>query len=462
MLRVNKFLHTLEKEDYTYDLKDVDKPELYRHIFPYSEPPRITFNHRIVPMIPPEDIWITDTTFRDGQQSRQPFTVKQIVELFTLLHRLGGPHGIIKQTEFFLYTDKDKEAVRKCMEKGYQFPEITGWIRAVKDDFKLVKNMGIKETGILTSCSDYHIFLKLKKRRREAMEDYLDVVRAALEEGIVPRCHLEDITRADYYGFVIPFAQALMALSAESKIPIKIRICDTMGFGLTYPGVDLPRSVKGLVYGFRQFAGVPSEYLEWHGHNDFYRALNNATTAWLYGSCAANGTLLGLGERCGNPPLEGLVFEYIGLKGVNNGIDTTIITEIANYFRHELGVVIPPHQPFIGADFNVTRAGIHADGLLKDEEIYNVFDTEKILKRPVEVAIADKSGAAGIAHWVNKYFGLTKNQMVSKDDPRIQKIKKWVDSQYSRGRTTSISKEEMQLQTKKYFKEKLGKRSRKK
>ncbi len=155
-----------------------------------------------------------------------------------------------------------------------QIPEITSWIRATKSDFHLVREMGLKETGILTSCSDYHIFLKLKKTRKEALNMYLDIVRAALAEGIIPRCHFEDITRADFYGFVVPFALELMKLSREAKIPIKIRACDTLGFGVAYPGASLPRNVNGIMYGLLQLAGVPSEWLEWHGHNDFYRGLN--------------------------------------------------------------------------------------------------------------------------------------------------------------------------------------------
>lgn len=151
--------------------------------------------------------------------------------MFDLLHRLSGPRGVIRQTEFFLYSEKDREAVRVCQEKGYPFPEITAWIRAVEKDFELVKKMGIRETGILTSCSDYPIHLKLGMNRKQAMEQYLSVVKAALDAGIRPRCHFEDITRADLYGFVIPFAQALVRLSEESGIPIKVRLCDTMGYG---------------------------------------------------------------------------------------------------------------------------------------------------------------------------------------------------------------------------------------
>ena len=248
MLVYNKIKKTLEPEEYKFELQDVKEPNLLRETFPYTDIPKIAFNNTVVPMNPPENIWMTDTTFRDGQQAFPPFSVEQISHLFDLMHKLGGPNGMIRQTEFFLYSAKDKKAVRKCQEKGYEFPIITSWIRANKNDFKLVKEMGIKETGILTSCSDYHIFLKLKKTRREALDMYLNIVKSALEDGIIPRCHFEDITRADFYGFVIPFAKELMKLSKEAKMPVKIRACDTLGFGVAYPGVSLPRNVNGIMY----------------------------------------------------------------------------------------------------------------------------------------------------------------------------------------------------------------------
>ncbi|OGB90485.1 histone-lysine N-methyltransferase [candidate division WOR-1 bacterium RIFCSPHIGHO2_01_FULL_53_15] len=430
-----------------------ETPNLLRGLFPYEAVPKIAFDYQDVPLNPPDDIWITCTTFRDGQQARPPYSVKQIVDLFTFLHRLGGPKGIIRQSEFFLYSEKDREAVRKCQELGFQFPEITGWIRAVKNDFKLVKEMGLKETGILTSASDYHIFLKLGLDRKKAMESYLDIVKAALEIGVIPRCHLEDITRADFYGFILPFVQQLMALSKEAKIPIKVRACDTMGYGVPYAGAALPRSVGKLIYKLVKEGGVPPAQLEWHGHNDFHKVLINASTAWLYGCSAANGTLLGFGERTGNPPIEGLIIEYIGLMGKTNGIDTAVITEIAEYFKNEIGHVIPPNYPFVGSEFNTTAAGIHADGLIKNPEIYNIFDTGKILKRPMGITITDKSGAAGIAFWLNSHFGLTGEQMIPKNHPAVLKINDWVASQYSENRTTTISTGEMIEQVKLYLPE---------
>ncbi len=443
MIRKNPHTNLIEQAQYKYSLQDVDDPNLYRDIYPYDEVPKIAFNHRHVPLSMPNEIWITDTTFRDGQQSRAPYTVKQIVDLYKMLHRLGGENGIIKQSEFFVYTKKDKEALLKCMELGYEFPEITTWIRAKKEDFMLVRDLGIKETGILVSCSDYHIFKKLGLSRREAMDHYLGVIKRAFDAGIRPRCHLEDITRADYYGFVVPFVNELTELSNEAGIPVKIRMCDTMGYGVSFPGVALPRSVPGIVYGLHHYAGVPSEMLEWHGHNDFYNGVTNAVAAWLYGASGVNCSLLGIGERTGNIPLEAMVMQYASLLGTLDGMDTTVITEIADYFKNEMGYQIPPMTPFVGDNFNVTRAGIHADGIMKDAEIYNIFNTEKILNKSADVAISNTSGIAGVVYWINKHYRLAADKALTKHDEPVIKLKTEIDRAYEDGRTTLMGDEEL-------------------
>src|SRR2546421_12283463 len=79
-----------------------------RDTFPYRLPPITWFRDEAVPLSPPDAVWITDTTFRDGQQSRAPYTPSQIAHLYGLLSRLGGPHGMIRQSELFLYTKKDR------------------------------------------------------------------------------------------------------------------------------------------------------------------------------------------------------------------------------------------------------------------------------------------------------------------------------------------------------------------
>ena len=444
MLEFSNQTNLLEQRNYHYTLQDVKDPNLYREIYNYEEIPKVAFNHRRVPINMPREIWLTDTSFRDGQQSVEPYTVEQIVDLFKLMSELGGPYGVIRQTEFFVYSQRDREAIERCQDLGLRFPEITTWIRATKEDFKLVKDLKIRETGILVSCSDYHIFKKMKMTRKEAMDQYLATVKLAFEAGVMPRCHLEDITRADFYGFVVPFVTELMKLSQEAGIPVRIRACDTMGYGVPYPEVALPRSVPGIIYGLQHYAEVPSELLEWHGHNDFYKAVANAGTAWLYGASGVNCSLLGIGERTGNIPLEAMIFEYASLRGSLDGMDPTVITKIAEYFKEKMNYKIPPMTPFVGRNFNVTRAGIHADGLMKDEEIYNIFNTEKILNRPASVLISKTSGLAGIAYWINDNYSLSGDKAVDKKSPLVVAMKEWIDEIYEGGRVASLSNIELE------------------
>lgn len=445
----------------SFPLIDRTEPNLLEETFDYGLPPLIRFDGPIVETIDGKpvtfdpqslktrELVITDTTFRDGQQSRPPYTIEQMVHIYDLLSKLGGPNGVIRQTEFFLYTKNDRETLDRCRALGHRFPECTGWIRAnTMDDFRLVQEAGLAETGMLTSCSDYHIFNKLKfKSRQECMDRYCQVVAAAFEAGIRPRCHLEDVTRADIGGFVLPFVERLMRMSeqAPEHLSVKIRLCDTMGFGLSYPGVELPRSIPKLIYKLNREVGVPSERLEWHGHNDFHKVHINGATAWLYGCDALNSTLFGFGERTGNPPLEAAVFEYIALRGELCDIRTEMITELAEYMR-SIGMPIPDNYPFVGRGFNSTSAGIHAGGLRQDERIYNIFDTTALLKRPPRVAITDKTGADGVTLWINEFFGLKGAQRISKI--KLHKLARWVMEQYEvHGRLTSISDQELETKT---------------
>ncbi|HUT78052.1 MAG TPA: hypothetical protein VM285_10220, partial [Polyangia bacterium] len=171
----------------------------------------------------------------------------------------------------------------------------------------------------------------------------------------------------------------------------------------------------------------------------FHKVLINPATAWLYGCAACNSSLLGIGERTGNTPLEGAVIEAAQLQGQSEKVNYAVITEIAEYYQKHLGHTVPHNFPLVGRDFNTTRAGIHADGLIKSEEIYSCFDTQRILSRPPGVAITDKSGAAGIKHWMDRTYGTN----LAKDDPRLLAVRDKVNAEYESGRTTSISDEEM-------------------
>lgn len=446
-------------------LADIEEgqPDLLESMFPFTEVPQAVFVGKSYEQMDGElvefdfekrkshPLVLSDTTFRDGQQARPPYTREQMIDLYRLLGKLSGPNRVISNTEFFLYSDNDVETVSACLEMfedNPHYPEPTGWIRGLRDDalyLKLMQHLGIRETGLLSSCSDYHIFLKLKKNWKSAAEEYLSMGKIAAERDIRVRFHLEDLTRANLDGFVLPFIGMIARFAQElpEELKPKVRLCDTMGFGLPYPGVDLPRSVPKLVYKITQ-AGIPSHRLEWHGHNDFHLVIANAVAAWLYGCDILNGTLLGFGERTGNPPLEGALIMYRALKGAN-GTNTGAITEIADYYR-AMGVIISPNHPFVGDDATRTRAGIHGHGLAMDERIYQIFDTTSLLGRPPSITITDKSGLQGIVYWAQCYLAETvaeRTDIVVKKT-RLVEIAKWVDYQYDAlGRTTGISDEEI-------------------
>ena len=144
---LDKHSNLLQLEEHMYPLVDIEKPNIFRNLFRYDEIPKIAFNDRIVPHSMPDEIWITDTTFRDGQQSRAPYSTKQIVEIYDYLHRLGGPNGKIRQCEFFLYSKKDRDAVYKCMEKGYDFPRRQSGSEPARRTFMVMNINGRKRAS---------------------------------------------------------------------------------------------------------------------------------------------------------------------------------------------------------------------------------------------------------------------------------------------------------------------------
>lgn len=453
----NKLIRTINREciDYPdYEVVDSPEPKLYKELFPFTSPPRILWDGIIVPQDIPRELWITDTSFRDGQQAIEPYTVEQIVQLYKYLNKIGGPKGKILMTECFLYTKRDREALRQIRSLGLEYPTISGWIRASLEDLRLVKEEKLKEVGMLASISDYHIFYKFKGlSRSQVLSKYLEVIEEGLKAGIVMRAHFEDCTRADILGVVVPFARALMKLSDKYGLPVKIRIPDTLGLGLPWPQAALPRSIPKIVWVLRHIAGVPAEWLEFHGHNDFHMGVANATAAWLYGASLNNTTMLGIGERAGNVPLEAMVFIYAAIKGDLDGMNTLAITEMADYYRNVIGYKIPTYYPIVGSNFNVTRAGIHADGTLKNIEMYLPFDTEKLLGVPPGISITPYSGAAGIAFWINHHFKLKNDERLAKDDPRVVKIYQEVLKRFEDENVLSIQDEEMFQLVKKFIPE---------
>src|SRR5919201_6260478 len=214
-------------------MPDPAEPDLFEQAFPRDGFPVYDWTHR-PPELPPV-VSTTETTHRDGQQGGLPLTVEEGIRIYELQCAFTGTSGALRQAEFFVYREADRHMLEAALERFEDGAPVepTTWIRASAKDAALVRDIGVNETGMLASASDYHTFHKFTPGgRRNAATSYLDAVRAVLDSGLRPRLHLEDATRAPR-DFVLPFVEAVQELSSRypDVAPPKFRICDTMGLG---------------------------------------------------------------------------------------------------------------------------------------------------------------------------------------------------------------------------------------
>ena len=420
-------------------ISEPQNPEYFLNSFSRDNFPRYEWTAH-APYLP-HTAWTTETTHRDGQQGGLPLTTAQSLHIYDILCRFTGTSGAIRQAEFFVYHPSDRSALEGALERyqGGAPIEPTTWIRATAKDVALIRQLGVRETGMLASASDYHTFHKFRPGgRQQAAQTYLDAVRVTVDAGIRPRLHLEDATRAPM-EFMQPFIEAVQEICAPTGRRPKFRVCDTLGLGLPYEDVDLPRSVPRIFSALRTM-GLEPEDLEFHPHNDTWLVVANCLAAVRAGCAVINGTSLGKGERTGNAPLEGVLVHLIGMGYyTNQQPDFTMLNELAALYA-EMGEPLPAKYPLYGRDAHRTRAGVHADGLNKFWWMYAPFNVPALLGRPLEVSLTKDSGLAGLIFLIRQHLGLD----LPKEHPSVIAAYEWVTEQFEHGRQTSIEWEELQ------------------
>jgi len=422
-------------------ITDPQGPEYFLDSFPRDAFPRYLWTQR--PVTLPAEAWTTETTHRDGQQGGLPLTTEQSLRIYDLMCRFSGTSGAIRQAEFFVYRPSDRAALHGALERyrGGAPVEPTTWIRATAKDVELIKTLGMRETGMLASASDYHVFHKFRPGGRvQAAETYLDAVKITLDAGVRPRLHLEDATRASM-DYMLAFIETTLETAEPygAALRPKFRVCDTMGLGLPYDDVALPRSVP-LIFRAVRKAGLRSEDLEFHPHNDTGLVVANCLAAIREGCGAINGTCLGKGERTGNAPLEQVLLHLIGM-GYFPEVrpDFTALNDLAALYA-EMGEALPPKYPLYGRDAHRTRAGIHADGLNKFWWMYAPFNVPTLIGRPLEVSLTKDSGLAGLIFLIKQHMAIEP----AKDDAGLVQIYDWMLHEFDGGRQTAIEWEELE------------------
>ncbi|MDG4834256.1 hypothetical protein O7627_33875 [Solwaraspora sp. WMMD1047] len=412
-----------------------DQPEYFPAVFPREEFPRYDWTER--PATLPDDVWISETTHRDGQQGGLPLDTATSIEIYDLLCQVTGTSGAIRQAEFFPYRHSDRDALEYAIDrhKGGAPLEPTTWIRGRRADVLLIKDLNITETGLLSSTSDFHTYHKFTSGdRAKAAAMYLEAVEIALDHGIRPRVHYEDTTRSDP-GYVEWLTEQVLRLAQRypAALAPRFRICDTLGIGLPFEDVALPRSVPRWIRLMRGL-GLSANQIEIHPHNDTGLALANCLAAIRAGCGVVSGCCLGVGERTGNAPVEAVMVHMLGMGFWNTReVDLRQINRLAELYTG-LGVGPSAKYPLFGRDAYVTRAGIHADGLNKFWWMYTPFNAPDLVGRPLEVALTKDSGQAGVLFLLKQHLGVE----CGKDDPRVLRINEWLDRQFDAGRVAPV------------------------
>lgn len=392
-----------------------------------------------------QEVSISDSTIRDGAQMPGIIIKSQHkVQIHEYLHKIG-----IEKLESFVYNDRDKKAIELMQDKGYEFPEITGWARANSADIDMVLNVdGIEETGILMSVSDPHIYDKMKLPTRESAEEkYLNALQYAVDHGLRTRAHIEDMTRADNYNFVFPLIEKILEIDSNCII----RICDTIGFGVPFTHVDEPYGIPTIVEFIKTNLGAKN--IEMHCHDDFGLAVANTLAGYWHGANWSNVTFLGIGERSGNAEMEKLlIFLKQRVKGFEK-YDLSCLVEFANYMQKEIGIRIPRNKSVVGENVFAHESGIHTAGVIKNPFTYEPYDPE-VVGGNRNFLIGDSSGIEVLKLKVQEALKeiMNINIEIDKNDERLRSIQTDIQRLFNdEERISCISDEEIIMYVKKYF-----------
>ncbi|SFM91802.1 homocitrate synthase/isopropylmalate synthase family protein [Methanolobus profundi] len=391
-----------------------------------------------------QEVSISDSTIRDGAQ--MPGIVmksQQKFQIYNYLHQIG-----IEKLESFVYNERDRKAIKLMMDQGYEFPEITGWARANPADIDMVLNIdGIEETGVLMSVSDPHIIDKMGLTRETAEEKYLNALQYAVDHGLRTRAHIEDMTRADNYDFTFPLIKKIMDIDPDCTI----RICDTIGFGIPFEGVDEPFGIPMITKYLKDELNVKN--IETHCHDDFGLAVANSIAGYWHGANWSNVTFLGIGERAGNAEMEKLLlFLARRIEGFDKyNLDS--IVEFSKFMQDEIGIRIPRNKSVVGNNVFAHESGIHSAGVIKNPFTYEPYPPEIVGGKRIFL-IGDSSGIEVLRYKVQETLNelLEVNIEIDKNDKRLRAIQTDIQKLYNdEKRVSCISDEEIMAYVKKYF-----------
>ncbi len=328
-------------------------------------------------------VFIDDTTLRDGEQTAGVvFSNHEKITIARMLAEIG-----VDQIEAGIPAmgGDEKEVIKKIVDLDLPC-SILAWNRAVIDDIKHSLDTGVKAVAISIAVSDIHIQNKLKQSREWVLDSMKKAVDFAKSHNLYVSVNGEDASRADV-EFLIEFAKTAKEHGAD-----RFRFCDTIGLMEPFKTYEI---IKTII----DETGID---VEMHTHNDLGLATANALAGIKAGAKWINTTVMGLGERAGNAPIEEVVMALKLTMDIDLPIQTSMFRELAEYVASASSRTVPAWKAVVGANVFAHESGIHADGVLKDPKTYEAFSPEEVgLTR--QILIGKHSGTHALVAKFREY-----------------------------------------------------------
>lgn len=340
------------------------------------------------------NITITDTTCRDGeQQVGIVFTPEQKVDIVQMLGEVGVAACEIG------YPGVSKEEERACKLITKNAPKTMCFVmaRANKNDIDAAIRSDARMLDLFTSCSEFHIREKMGLDLESNISKYIELLDYALDHGFMIVFGMEDISRSDtdYYVKIIKAVK-----EACGNHWAGTGISDTVGVFNPLSAKWFFRTVQDKLEGMS---------LAMHFHNDHGLATANTLACLEEGAAAISGTVLGIGERCGNTPIEEIVVALRTIYGIKVRIKYDKLMELCEMVSRYAGIPIHVNKPIVGMNAFRHESGIHAHGVLAHPHIYEMIPHD-LLGRKSEFAFGKFSGTAVVLEEALKPHGMEPNK----------------------------------------------------
>ena len=339
------------------------------------------------------NIWIIDTTLRDGEQS--PGVNLDSEERINIAKMLTGVGVNELEAGIPAVGPEARKELLEINRLGLS-SRITGWCRALKSDIEAAEQCCLRSVHISFPVSERQLN-SFGKDEAWVLNSIEEIMPFACDKFQYVSVGAQDATRCDE-DFLIEFTQKAYELGAY-----RMRLADTVG-------VSTPSDIYRLVKKIKRASDIE---IEFHGHNDLGMATANAFSAIEAGASAVSVTVNGLGERSGNAPLEQIAVALNMSPKFNTTIDTRHLMNVCTYVAEASGRPIPSDKPVTGSGAFMHESGIHCAGLLKDPLSYQPFLPESVGRKGFSLRLGRQSGSHSIMHMLGK-AGIN----VSRDEAR--------------------------------------------